>query len=55
MKRLIIKSVDGYINIPADRIAEKEDVNMLYAYDGKELVGVFEISTILQAYISEKG
>ena len=55
MKRLIIKSADGHINIQADMIVENKNNNMLYAYVDETLVGIFEMSTILQAYLSEKG
>lgn len=53
MLRLIVKQADGYINIAADRM-EVADC-MIYAYAGETLVGLFDIGTVLTAYLSYKG
>lgn len=57
MKRLIVKHKENgglaHGNIPADRIAEKE--GFIFAYNGDELVGVFDLGLIEVAYISERG
>ena len=43
----------SYINTPADRMI-KED-NMLYAYNGNDLVAAVEISAVIAVYLSERG
>lgn len=54
MARFIAQLNDGgYINVLADRMV-KED-NMLYAYNGGELVAAVDISAVIVAYLSEKG
>lgn len=54
MNKLIVNihGVDGFVNINADRI-ERDDV-FLYAYNGEKLVGLFDIGTVMTAYLSEK-
>lgn len=54
MMRLLVyvHGVDGFVNISADRI-EKDD-NFLIAYNGERLVGVFDLGTVMTAYLSEK-
>lgn len=54
MKKLIvyIHGMDGFVNIPSDRI-EKDDV-FLYAYLEGNLVGLFDVGSIMSAYLSEK-
>ena len=54
MPRFIAKLNDGsYINVTADRLEQCE--NMLYAYNGKSLVAVVEITALIVAYLCEKG
>ena len=54
MTRFIVQLNDcSYINTPADRMIKEE--NMLYAYNGSELVAAVEISAVIAAYLSEKG
>ena len=43
----------SYINTPADRMVKEE--NMIYAYNGSELVAAVDISSVLAAHLSEKG
>lgn len=54
MMKLIVyvHGIDSFVNIFADRI-EKDDV-FLYAYSGDKLVGLFDVGTIMTAYLSEK-
>ena len=54
MKRCIVGFVgqDGYVNMPADRL--KKDDSFIYAYNGDDLVGVFDLGTINYIYITEK-
>lgn len=47
-----IHGIDGFVNINADRI-EKDDV-FLYAYLEGNLVGLFDVGSIMSAYLSEK-
>ncbi len=44
---------NSFINIVADRMELKE--NMLFAYDGPELVALADISVVLSARISDEG
>ena len=44
---------NSYINTPADRMTRED--NMLYAYNGGELVAAVDISAVLAAYLSERG
>lgn len=54
MKRCNVVLNDGsYINTSADRMEVRE--NMLYVYDGVELLALVEVSAIISAHISEKG
>lgn len=54
MMRLLVyvHGVDGYVNISADRI--EKDENFLFAYCENNLVGVFDLGTVMTAYLSEK-
>lgn len=54
MKRCnIVLNDNSYINVAADRM-EKEE-NMLYVWDGDNLVAVVEITAVITAHLSEKG
>ena len=52
MKRLIVLfgKESKYINMPADRIEERE--GFIYAYCGSELIGVFDIGSIDMIYVT---
>lgn len=51
MSRLIANWKDGYANINAEHIAERD--GMIFAYDDKdELVGVFDLGIINYIYVS---
>lgn len=53
MKRFVATLNDmSYINTIADRMEVKE--NMVYAYDGPELVALVEVSAVVSAHISER-
>lgn len=54
MNKLIvyINNTDGFVNINADQI-EVEDP-FLKAFSGGNLVGLFDLSTVMTAYLSEK-
>ena len=54
MKRGVAELRDGYVNICADRLELNRDENMIYAWNGAELAGAFDISAIMKIYISEK-
>lgn len=54
IKRFCAQLNDGsYINVVADRMDLKE--NMLFVYDGPELVALADISVVLSARISDEG
>ena len=54
MKRCnVVLNGGSYINVAADRMETQE--NMLYVWDGKNLVAVVEITAVISAHISEKG
>ena len=54
MNRFIAQLNDSsYVNVPADKM-EKID-NMLYAYNGGNLMAAVEITAVIVAYLSEKG
>ena len=44
---------DSYVNVAANRMEIKD--NMLYVWDGYNLVALLDLSVILSAHISEKG
>ena len=44
---------DSYVNVAATRMEIKE--NMLYVWNGAELVALLDVSIIMSAHISEKG
>lgn len=54
MKRFTATLNDmSFINTAADRMEVSE--NMLYVYDGHQLVALVEITAIIVAHISERG
>lgn len=54
MKRFTATLNDmSFINTAADRMEIKE--NMLYVYDGGQLVALVEITAIIAAHIRERG
>lgn len=44
---------DGFVNVAATRMEVKD--NMLYVWNGDDLVALLDVSVILSAHISEKG
>lgn len=44
---------DSYVNVAATRMEVKE--NMLYVWNGDDLVALLDVSIVLSAHISEKG
>lgn len=53
MKLIVyLHGIDGFVNINADKI-EKDD-SFVYAYRGDQLVGMFDIGTVMTCYLSEK-
>ena len=52
MKRLVVKFIDGdYCNMRVSRI-EKID-SVVFAYDGENFIGMFDLGTVACLYISE--
>lgn len=45
---------EGYVNIKADRLELNREDSMIYAWNGAELAGAFDISAVMKIYISEK-
>ena len=56
MKRAVIEFREGFTNIPADRMELKEigGDTFLCVYAGDVLAGVFDLSCVMKAHISEK-
>ena len=54
MKRCVAELADGYVNIRADRLELNREDNMIYVWNGPELAGAFDISSVYKIYISEK-
>lgn len=55
MKRCIVGFVgirDSYVNMPADRLIRED--SFVYAYNGEDLVGAFDLGTINYIYLTEK-
>lgn len=44
---------DSYVNVPATRM--EVDDNMLYVWNGDELVALLDVGVVLSAHISEVG
>ena len=44
---------DSFVNVPATRMEIND--NMLYVWNGDELMALLDVSVILSAHISEKG
>lgn len=44
---------DSYINVPATHM--KFEDNMLYVWNGDDLVALLDVSVIMSAHISERG
>lgn len=54
MKRFTAQLNDcSFVNVPADRMVLKDDV--IYVYDGPELVAYVDTSCVLCAHVSERG
>ena len=43
MKRCVAELTEGYVNIGADRLELDREGNMIYAWNGAELVGAFDV------------
>lgn len=54
MKRCVAELAEGYVNIKADRLELNREDSMIYAWNGAELAGAFDISAVMKIYISEK-
>ena len=54
MKRCVAEFTERYVNIGADRLELDREENMIYAWNGAELAGAFDVSAVLKIYISEK-
>ena len=55
MKRLVALFSDGaHVNFPADHMVARSEDDTIEVYNGSKLVGVFDRSSILRIYISEK-
>lgn len=54
MKRCVAELADGYVNIRADRLELNRSDNIIYAWNGAELAGAFDVSALLKIYIIER-
>lgn len=54
--RVVISFNSGeFVNSPGDRIEIDKENNMLYAYNGPDIVCVCDMGAVIVARISEKG
>lgn len=55
MNKRFTASLNGgaYVNVPATHM--EMDDNMLYVWNGEDLVALLDVSVVLSAHISEKG
>lgn len=53
MTRCIVKFRDGYANIVADSMEEREGI--VYVRHASELVGAFDLGALDAIYLSDKG
>ena len=55
MNKRFMASLNGgaYVNLPATHMVMND--NMLYVWNGEDLVALLDVSVILSAHISEKG
>ena len=49
---MYLNGVDSFVNIAADSV--QKDESHVYAYKGKELVGIFDLGMVSVLYLSEK-
>ena len=54
MKRCVAEFTERYVNIGADRLELDREGNMIYAWNGAELAGAFDVSAVIKIYISER-
>lgn len=55
MKRIVAEFMGGrYVNIPGDRLEYEETNNMIFGYNGSNLVAAFDLSGIIKIHICEK-
>ena len=52
-KRIVAEVTDSYVNIPGDRLEYDKEHEVFFAYNGDEIVGVFDINAVMKIYISE--
>ena len=53
MKLIVyLHGIDSFVNINADRL--EKDESFVYAYRGDQLVGMFDVGTVMTLYLSEK-
>lgn len=53
MKRLVVNWNEGYCNLPITRIELRED-SVVYAYNGDEFIGMFDLGAVSLLYVSER-
>ena len=54
MKRFVATLNDmSYINTPADRMEVRD--NMIWVWDGSQLVAMVDVSAVICAHVSERG
>ena len=54
MKRCVAEFTERYVNIGADRLELDREENMIYAWNGAELVGAYDVTAVIKIYINEK-
>lgn len=50
--RMVAKHKDGFCNLPADSLTERD--GMVFVHNGDKLVGVYDLGVIDMIYLSDK-
>ena len=51
MKRCVVETRSGFVNIQADRLEREQDV--VFVFNGDELMGMFSLGSLDHIYLSE--
>lgn len=45
----------GFVNIPGDRLEYDRDLHMVFGYNGKDLVAMFDVDGLVKVHVGETG
>ncbi len=54
MKRIVVTTKMGYLNIPGDRIEFNEDSYMFFGYCGADMVLAIDSSVVMDIHVTQK-